>query len=529
MASPNVPTSDTIEGFRTKVNNHFNDATEHGGGATVTGGTAVIANTVAAMKALTGLTTGSLVKVRGYTAINDGGGGDFYYDSSSAATADEGLVVDANTMAGRFLRYMPLGTRWVNVKWFGAQGNYNKNTFAGADDTAEIQAAIDSVVNTYGATIYFPHGVYGISAPIDIPTSNYSVNLEGPAHVGWNEGPGVRWGATLCQVTPKSTCVRVRYGATSVAHAGPQFRNIHFLDGTNASAAFVDSSGTATGVENVLTNRTSFFNCTFRGLLRGINNNSRAYFNVSQPYGATWAASTQKLLGHAIVVDIGGTPYRFIVDAVPAGALHGTTGGSTPTFSATLGSTVVDNNLTWKNDGLMQSGGDASWCEIAQCVFLECRESIYVPHQGNIHLWGRDVFGPGAFVTLSCFVRIGGGGYHRIHDVKLEEVALAIDFYGHSSSIHDVVTEDCAQLAHFGANLGPQSGTNNNIDGFVITSYQYTTEGWTPKGVVCDSGTSGVIGPRRAYTNVAAGNRIQVNSGSWSVQTKDAVSSGFTE
>ncbi len=41
MPSPNVNGTDTIEQFRVKVNNHFNDGTEHGGG----GSSLVLSNT----------------------------------------------------------------------------------------------------------------------------------------------------------------------------------------------------------------------------------------------------------------------------------------------------------------------------------------------------------------------------------------------------------------------------------------------------------------------------------------------------
>ncbi len=63
-----------------------------GGGG---GGGGLYSNTIASLRALalTGISNGDLITVRGYYATNDGGQGTFVYDNSSTATDDGGLVI----------------------------------------------------------------------------------------------------------------------------------------------------------------------------------------------------------------------------------------------------------------------------------------------------------------------------------------------------------------------------------------------------------------------------------------------------
>jgi hypothetical protein len=55
--------------------------------------------------------------------------------------------------------------REVNVKWFGAKGDYNTTTSAGTDDTTFIQNAIN-FAETYGGTVVFPKGNYYITSTL---------------------------------------------------------------------------------------------------------------------------------------------------------------------------------------------------------------------------------------------------------------------------------------------------------------------------------------------------------------------------
>lgn len=53
----------------------------------------------------------------------------------------------------------------INVRDYGAQGNYNPSSGAGNDDTNAIQRACDIAVN-YGGRVYIPAGYYKTTAPI---------------------------------------------------------------------------------------------------------------------------------------------------------------------------------------------------------------------------------------------------------------------------------------------------------------------------------------------------------------------------
>lgn len=60
-----------------------------------------------------------------------------------------------------------------------------------------------------------------------------------------------------------------------------------------------------------------------------------------------WAAATQyATVGTRVTANVGGTPYVFQVTA------GGTSGATAPSWSATLGASVTDNTVTWKNEGI---------------------------------------------------------------------------------------------------------------------------------------------------------------------------------
>jgi hypothetical protein len=79
----------------------------------------------------------------------------------------------ARTLANRFADV-------VNVKDFGAVGN------GGADDTAAIQAAIDSL-GTAGGTVILPTGNYKVSTTLLISKSN--INIKGSGSSGFESDP----------------------------------------------------------------------------------------------------------------------------------------------------------------------------------------------------------------------------------------------------------------------------------------------------------------------------------------------------
>lgn len=122
---------------------------------------------------------------------NDGIAGFFYYDAADAVSADNGgtVIVSAN---GR--RWKRLYEGSVNVKWFGAKGDWNGTV--GADDTASIQSAVNS---TPDGVVYFPLGNYRLTSQITLSTG---VSLIG-------------YGATLSITTASSSFV---YSDTAIAN-----------------------------------------------------------------------------------------------------------------------------------------------------------------------------------------------------------------------------------------------------------------------------------------------------------------------
>jgi hypothetical protein len=128
----------------------------------------VAVKTVATMAdlALTDGAEGEVVSLLGYHSVGDGGGGLFVWHPDSVGEHNGGTIVAvANLPAGRWVRVADD----VKVTYFGARGDGE------TDDTAAIQAAIDSVSSTaspgvifedhraVGGTVHFPAGRYRIS------------------------------------------------------------------------------------------------------------------------------------------------------------------------------------------------------------------------------------------------------------------------------------------------------------------------------------------------------------------------------
>jgi len=88
-----------------------------------------------------------------------------YYLFSTTDADDGGSIVEASTIK---LHHDFLG--FVNVKYFGAKGNWNSSTQTGADDTVSFQKALD-YLNQYknvrkgqGRCLFIPNGAYLIAS-----------------------------------------------------------------------------------------------------------------------------------------------------------------------------------------------------------------------------------------------------------------------------------------------------------------------------------------------------------------------------
>lgn len=69
-------------------------------------------------------------------------------------------------------RWKRLYSGAINVKWFGAG-------LGGANDQPTIQAIIGFVASLTGGIIYFPAGLYRLSAPLTINSTNIRITGEG--------------------------------------------------------------------------------------------------------------------------------------------------------------------------------------------------------------------------------------------------------------------------------------------------------------------------------------------------------------
>lgn len=108
---------------------------------------------------VTALVTGAHKTLYGYSTNADGGGGAFYYDSASVLADNGGTVIKPTAGAGRWLRPF---SRTVNVRQFGATGDGTTT------DTNSIQAAVNYAATLVSSSVYFPAGIYKITAEIVI-------------------------------------------------------------------------------------------------------------------------------------------------------------------------------------------------------------------------------------------------------------------------------------------------------------------------------------------------------------------------
>lgn len=126
------------------------------------------------------------VIIKDYRDVGDGGGGEFFFDSISTETANGGTVfITDEGGTGRWKRI--INGSVVDIRMFGAAGDYNLGTKTGTDDTAAIQAAHDYIESIYSEDIFqfpivptlrYPKGIYKVSASL---TLIRPVNLDAAA------------------------------------------------------------------------------------------------------------------------------------------------------------------------------------------------------------------------------------------------------------------------------------------------------------------------------------------------------------
>ncbi len=95
----------------------------------------------------------------GYYNPGDGGGGDFYWDNISNEPTNGGTILaKTGITTGRWKR---IYNGAVNIRWFGAKGDFDGTTGTGTDDVLALQKAIDNFL-----FIYVPTGKFFISIPL---------------------------------------------------------------------------------------------------------------------------------------------------------------------------------------------------------------------------------------------------------------------------------------------------------------------------------------------------------------------------
>lgn len=158
---------------------------------------------------------------------------------------------------------------FISVKDFGAAGN------GVADDTAEIQAALDYADTVNGCTIYFPAGIYLISNPL-IVYSNTTVMMSGTVKVNTMPIGGYETVFITNPVSPANNIqfinpqidannvvptsgIMVRYGATNIRVQGGYIRNCANNSLNPGGRAFNIEGGT--GTQNVTISGTNITDC----------------------------------------------------------------------------------------------------------------------------------------------------------------------------------------------------------------------------------------------------------------------------
>ncbi|MBO9571009.1 MAG: hypothetical protein J7497_02185 [Chitinophagaceae bacterium] len=119
-----------------------------------------------------------------YFITDAGREGLFYYDASDRSTADNGGTVIVNQSSKRFKRAY---SGAIDVRWFGAKGDYNGTT--GTDNAPAINAAMAAAKKF--ETVMIPDGQFRIFSNISLPlTTTKRIKFEIYGDVYFSKGYG---------------------------------------------------------------------------------------------------------------------------------------------------------------------------------------------------------------------------------------------------------------------------------------------------------------------------------------------------
>jgi hypothetical protein len=127
--------------------------------------------------------------VTGRVTENDGGGGLFFYEAASAVSTNLGTVFKPAASDGRWIRQQ-LGES-LNVAWFGAIGDWNGA--AGTDNTAAVQAAVDTAASLKINTIEFNSQFYYFGSSVTITNAGFTLRGPGGNSFSTNTSTNRAW------------------------------------------------------------------------------------------------------------------------------------------------------------------------------------------------------------------------------------------------------------------------------------------------------------------------------------------------
>lgn len=358
-------------------------------------------NTVALLRAATPPSNGTRIDLLGYYAAQDGGGGQFYYDSSSTATDDGGIVIKPTSVsgAGRWLRIRDKAA--INVRWFGAKGDW-LTAVSPTDDIAAFEAAIAACSPAPpGATYPYPGGSGNTAWPgldVVVPEGNYylsrSLRIDKAIHL---KGYGTVH-------NPKSV-LRFADGISGLV----------FRTSTGWADAYytgADTSANGTASDGARVSNLAIWGARFYGL---------SYY--------IWAPSTAYTVG-TIIKPAGFYEFGYAYRCTQSG----TSGTTQPSWAMTLplqspwanGGTVTDGTAKW----------EAIWAHAVELVQGVTIENCYIANfPGN----GINLIGNASGITPSGniwrvfntkIVNCGGSGVYTLGNDSSAGSAVGLDCQG---------------------------------------------------------------------------------------------------
>lgn len=263
--------------------------------------------TISDLLSVTGVSDGGLVRVQGYDSAGDGGGGPFRRHAAASDAVNSGTVF-ASADGGRWKRIIE-GP--INVKWFGAKGDFNGVTGAGTDDSSAFDAwstylaqqTVDWTV--FGWNVYDRIRVQGY-----VPAGAYLITTANDAFISapgsLSNGLSIHGdGREVTQVVYKPPAPG---GSDTylIANANPTgWLHMHLQDisfvGATSGASWMLSTGP--NIQNYSFERVNWSDFKYGLRLQGTDNNSEFSFHHCHIYGTwthfLWSETSEQFLNYS--------------------------------------------------------------------------------------------------------------------------------------------------------------------------------------------------------------------------------------